>query len=194
MKKTLTAIASLAALSSYNAFAQEQGTYDREYNEGVYVGANYGWLRVDSDDEFDDDKDVWQGVVGYRFNQYFALEGGYINFGDYGNDITEASTDGFTTALKGSYPITEKFSIYGKLGQLWWETDYKLGDVKGKYDDESLFVGGGVAYEINPQFLITAEYTVYDADLDAEDAIEDIDDTNFDTDLKQASIGVEYRF
>ncbi|MCW8092978.1 porin family protein [Alteromonas sp. ASW11-130] len=194
MKKTLTAIAGLAALSSFTTFAQVHNDNGLAYNEGVYVGANYGWLRVESDDEFDDDKDVWQGVVGYRFNEYVALEGGYINFGDYGNGVAEASTDGFTTAIKGSYPITDKFSVYGKLGQLWWETDYRLGNLNGKYDDESLFVGGGVAYAINPQFSITAEYTVYDADLDAEDAVEDIDDTNFDTDLKQASIGVEYRF
>lgn len=43
-------------------------------------------------------------------------------------------------------------------------------------------------------FLVNAEYTVYDAELDAEEAVDDIDDTNFETDLKQASIGVEYRF
>ncbi len=194
MKKTLTAIAGIAAITSFSSFAQVQNESNLAYDEGVYVGANYGWLRVDGDDEFDEDKDVWQGVVGYRFNKYFALEGGYINFGDYGNGVAEASTDGFTTAIKGSYPLTNQLSIYGKLGQLWWETDYRLGNLNGKYDDESLFVGGGIAYAINPQFLVTAEYTVYDADLDAQDVADDLDDANFDTDFKQASLGIEYRF
>ena len=77
---------------------------------------------------------------------------------------------------------------------MWSETEYNLGGVSSDYDDESLFVGAGLSYAITKNFLVNAEYTVYDAELDAEEAVDDIDDTNFETDLKQASIGVEYRF
>ncbi len=192
MKHMKTTLAGIIALTAFGANAQ---SYDENIDEsGFYVGGNYGYLRVEGEDDFDDDKDVWQGLLGYRFNEYFALEGSFIDFGDYGNDVAVASTDGYTAALKGSFPITERLSIYGKLGQLWSETEFNVGTFNNDYDDESLFVGGGLSYAVTPNFLINAEYTVYDAELDAEGAVDDIDDTNFETDLKQASLGVEYRF
>ena len=69
-----------------------------------------------------------------------------------------------------------------------------MNGVSGSYDDESLFIGAGVAYNITENFLVNAEYTVYDADLDANDLADDPGDVDFNTDLKQASVGVEYRF
>lgn len=34
--------------------------FDENLNEfGIYVGGNYGYLCVEGEDEFDDDKDVW---------------------------------------------------------------------------------------------------------------------------------------
>ncbi len=192
MKHMKSTIAGIVALTAFGAHAQG---YDENIDEaGFYVGGNYGYLRVEGEDEFDDDKDVWQGLLGYRFNEYFAIEGSMIDFGDYGSDFANASTDGYTFALRGSYPITDRWSIYGKLGQLWSETEYEMNAFRGDYDDESLFVGGGVSFAVTQNLRINAEYTVYDAELDAEEAVEDIDDTNFETDLKQASLGVEYRF
>lgn len=192
MKKTLTAIASIAALTSFGSFAQSN---DYAVDEsGFYVGGNYGYLRVEGEDDFDDDKDVWQGLLGYKFNEWVAVEGSFIDFGDYGSDVAGADTDGYTAAIKGILPLSDRFSLYAKVGQLWSETEYNLGGISNEYDDESLFVGAGLSYAMTQNFLINAEYTVYDAELDAYEAVDDIDDTNFETDLKQASIGVEYRF
>lgn len=192
MRKTLTALASIAALTSFGSYAQSN---DYSVDEsGFYVGGNYGYLRVEGEDDFDDDKDVWQGILGYKFNEWVALEGSFIDFGDYGNDIAGGDTDGYTAAVKGILPVTDRFSLYAKVGQLWSETEYNLGGISSDYDDESLFVGAGLSYAITKNFLVNAEYTVYDAELDADEAVDNIDDTNFETDLKQASIGVEYRF
>ncbi|WP_334027588.1 porin family protein [Alteromonas sp. P256] len=195
MKKTLTALAGIAALSSLTSFgAYAQSTDITLEDSGFYVGGNYGYLRVEGEDDFDDDKDVWQGLLGYKFNEYVALEGSFIDFGDYGTDLAGGNTDGYTAAIKGILPLTDRFSLYAKAGQLWSETEYNLGGILTESDDESLFVGAGLSYAITANFLVNAEYTVYDAELDAEEAVDDIDDTNFETDLKQASIGVEYRF
>lgn len=189
------AIYLLATLTAFTAFSSQAQSTDEEMDKnGVYVGGNYGYLRVDGDDEFDDDKDVWQGVIGYRFNQYFALEGGYIDFGDYGNDLANASTDGYTAAIKGMIPIADRIALYGKLGQIWSETEYQAGTIMSEDDDDSLFVGGGISFAVTSNLLINAEYVVYDTELNAEQAADDIDDVNFETDLKQASLGVEYRF
>lgn len=196
LAKTKIALAVMAAsalgMASFNADAQQYG--DRDNTEGLYLGADYGYLRVEGEDEFDDDKDVWQGLIGYRFNSYFALEGSYIDFGDYGNDLAGAETDGYTAALKGILPLGDRIEIFARLGQLWSETEYRFANVMTESDDESMFVGAGIAFKVSERFIINAGYTLYDTSLDAGEAFEDIDDTNFETDLKQASLGLEYRF
>ncbi|MEG3767574.1 porin family protein [Alteromonas sp. 14N.309.X.WAT.G.H12] len=196
MKKSLPIFAGIAALTSLTSTAAFSQSLDTPWQDdpGFYVGGNYGYLKVDGNDDFDDDNDVLQGIVGYRFSRYFAIEGSAIDFGDYGNDLSSADTDGWTAGVKGILPITNKFAVYAKAGQLWWETDYDVAGVSGNYDDESLFIGAGLSYNITENFLVNAEYTVYDADMDADTFSDDIDDADFDTDLKQASIGLEYRF
>lgn len=192
MKKTIIALSTLTALTSFGLSAQQ--TPDEINESGIYVGGNYGYLRVEGEDDFDDDKDVWQGILGYKFNTWVAVEGSYIDFGDYGSSLAGAETDGYTLALKGMVPVAGGLSAYAKLGQLWSDTDYRLAGATTSEDDESLFVGAGLSYAFSPNLLVNAEYVVYDTELDAEDAFDDIDDTNFETDLKQASIGIEYRF
>lgn len=46
------------------------------------MAADYGYLRVDGDEECDDDKDAYQVFAGYGLNQYIAVEDGYIDFGN----------------------------------------------------------------------------------------------------------------
>lgn len=190
--KLLTGL-SLTVMASSAAYAQVTNNTIQDH-EGFYVGGNYGYLKVDGQDDFDDDNDMWQGLVGYRFSRYFAVEGSYVDFGDYGNGLSRADTDGYTAAVKGMLPVTENIALFVKGGQLWWESDYDVQGFGGSYDDESLFIGAGVNYAITPNFSINAEYTIYDADLDADELSENLSDTDFDTDLKQASLGVEYRF
>ncbi|MBD3586281.1 porin family protein [Salinimonas sp. HHU 13199] len=193
LSATLSATLLTAGLTSANAMAQvTENTLQK--HEGVYVGGNYGYLKVDGQDDFDDDNDVWQGLVGYRFNRYIAIEGSYIDFGDYGSSLANADTDGYTAAIKGMLPISENFALFVKGGQLWWESDYAINEFGGSFDDESLFIGAGVNYAITRNLSVNAEYTIYDADLDADEFSENIDDADFDTDLKQASLGIEYRF
>lgn len=187
--KILSSLTAIALATSFNSFAQSNSNEDLN-GSGFYLGGNYGYLRVEGDDDFDEDKNVFEGIVGYRFNQYIALEGSYINFGDYGTDIARADVDGYTAAIKGTLPINDTFSLFVKAGQLWSETDYNALDYKRTVDDESVFLGGGVAVNITSNFVLNATYSVYDTSLE----FDDVDDENFDTDFKQASVGFEYRF
>jgi len=186
---TLAAIISLASFSAYS-HANNMSNSDAAEN-GIYVGANYGYLKVDGDDDFDDNSDVMQGLVGYKFNKYLALEGSYINFGDYGNSLANAETDGYTAALKVMLPIADRVELYAKGGQLWYSTDYDVVGFSGNDDGEGVFAGAGVAFKVTDRFLINAEYTWYDADINV-DSVANGGKT--DTDFNQASIGVEYRF
>lgn len=196
MKKIVKTVAGLAVLSSAAAFAQTSSAQTDTNPNGVYLGGNYGYLKVDGDDNFDDDKDVFQGLIGYRLAPFFAVEGSFIDFGSYGNSFAKADTDGYTLGIKGILPITDAIELYAKLGQLWWETDYRVANVRGDTDDEGMYFGGGLAFKLSPNLVLNAEYLVYDADFDVDDAADDIDDAdeNFKTDFKQASVGIEYRF
>ncbi len=186
---TLAAIISLASFSAYS-HADNMSNSDAAEN-GIYVGANYGYLKVDGDDDFDDNSDVMQGLVGYKFNKYLALEGSYINFGDYGNGVANAETDGYTAAIKVMLPIADRVELYAKGGQLWYSTDYDVVGFSGNDDGEGVFAGAGVAFKVTDRFLINAEYTWYDADINVDNVA---NGGKTDTDFNQASIGVEYRF
>nr|WP_136249511.1 porin family protein [Ningiella ruwaisensis] len=187
---TLSASCLLLGAVSTSSYAQ----YDDEKDNGFYVGANYGYLKVDGEDDFDDDQDAYQLLGGYQFNQYFALEGAYVDFGSYGGDLANADTDGFGAGIRLSFPLGDAFAIRGKLGQLWYDTDYTLAGIEDTYEDEGLYAGIGVSYSFTTNLAVTVDYTLYDADLDTEEVLDDIDDANFSTDLKQAAIGLEYQF
>lgn len=191
MKNNLMTLAALISFASFSAYSHADNSSDNVAENGVYVGANYGYLKVDGDDDFDDDSEAIQGLVGYRFNQYIALEGGYINFGDYGNSLGNAETDGYTAGLKVMFPIVDRVELYAKGGQLWYSTDYDVLGVSGNEDGEGVFAGAGVAFKVTDRFLINAEYTWYDAELNVDNVANGADT---ETDFKQASLGVEYRF
>jgi opacity protein-like surface antigen len=189
MRKVMPIIASTIALSSFAGIAHAE---DWSTNgSGLYIGGNYGYLKVDSDDDFDDNNDVWQGLIGYRFNEFFALEGGYTDFGSYGGNLANADTDGYSAAVKGILPLTDSIEFFAKAGQIWYDTEYSVAGVTGSSDDEALFAGAGLNFKLSEQLLLNAQYTWYDAELSADDLDEDSD---FDTNFNQASVGVEYRF
>ena len=192
MKNNILTLAAVISLASFSAYSHADNMSNSDAAEnGIYVGANYGYLKVDGDDDFDDNSDVMQGLVGYKFNKYLALEGSYINFGDYGNGLANAETDGYTAALKVMLPIADRVELYAKGGQLWYSTDYEVVGFSGNDDGEGVFAGAGVAFKVTDRFLINAEYTWYDADINVDNVA---NGGKTDTDFNQASIGVEYRF
>lgn len=185
MKKLLlTSCIATALLASTSAFAVEN-------EAGLYVGGNYGYVKVDGDDDFDDDNDMKQAIIGLRLNPYIGLEGSYIDFGKYGSSAANASTDGYTAALKLTAPIADRIDLYAKGGQLWYDTDYEFAGVSGSEDDTAVFAGAGIGFKLAESLLLNVEYTWYDVDLDANQVV---NGANSDTDLRQASIGIEYRF
>ncbi|MBR7890243.1 porin family protein [Marinomonas sp. A79] len=189
MKFFIPVIASSLALTAFSGIANAQDM--TRNNSGFYVGGSYGYLKVESDDDFDDNNDVTQGIVGYRLNSFLALEGSYIDFGRYGNSTANASTTGYTAALKGSLPITQTVELFVKAGQLWHETDYNIATISDSSADESLFAGAGVDFKVTENLLLNAQYTWYDVDLKVDNVSSD---SEFETDFNQMSVGAEYRF
>lgn len=123
----------LAVMASPTALADDAGWY---------IGGNAGQSRATIDNDritrnflsagfatnsiHDDNRHFGYKLYGgYQFNPYFALEGGYFDLGKFGYTATTtpAGTLNGTIALKGVnldvvglWPITEKFSLFGRVG------------------------------------------------------------------------------
>jgi len=193
MKKTI--LACVVISTGFLSSAVQAESYDPETDAaGIYVGGDYGYLRVDGDEEFDDDKDAYQIFAGYAVNKYVAVEGSYVDFGTYGNDLASAETDGYTLGLKLGLPVTNSIDVYVRGGQLWYETDYSVLGIDESEDDTGLFAGVGASYHIDKNWAVKVDYTLYDNDLDVDSASDDIDNADFSTDMKYASVGVVYKF
>src|SRR3970040_1612712 len=122
-------LAILAVLASSNALAAEPG---------FYGGINVGQSMATIDDEritsnllsqgftgvsiADDDRDVGFKIFGgYQINRHFAIEGGYVNLGEFGYTATTTPAGTMTGNIKlqgvnlevvGTLPFTEKLSVF----------------------------------------------------------------------------------
>ncbi len=72
-----------------------------------------------------DSKDTaYKLQLGYQFNPYFAVEGGYVDLGkaNYSASYTQGTASGnlkvtgWNIAAVGIYPLSDAFSMFGKLG------------------------------------------------------------------------------
>lgn len=128
------------------------------YAAGPYVGASVGQAWVDasageieaafaSDDGFvasgttiDDTDTGWKAFVGYRFNPFFALEGGYVDLGKatFLTNIVSApppyvapfqihgtaeATGYNLTAIVGM-PLGSAAFLFAKGGAFYWDADF----------------------------------------------------------------------
>lgn len=84
----------------------------------------------------DDDDTSFSALIGVKVNDYFAAELEYIDFGNTnmkatsngeeswnaGPIKTDLDADGWLLAGVASYPITDHFSVFARLGMLWCDT------------------------------------------------------------------------
>ena len=188
MKKALTTRLPLAILCSAFVLAQGAGA---EAPSGLYLGGNYGGFKARGGD-FDDERDLIEGVVGWQLNPYLGIEGNYIDFGKYGNRLASAEVDGYGAAVVGQFPISDSFSVYAKGGQFWWDGDVEVLGVSRNQDDDSLFYGLGAAFRITHGVGLTAEYKRFDIEYDS--AQYPVTPSSDDTDLDTLTVGVRVSF
>jgi OOP family OmpA-OmpF porin len=139
---TLTALA-CAILASQAASAGEDTFINPDWaNSAWYIGAGIGQSRAKIDDDrlirsltangatlngFTTDERATGGklYVGKQLNQYFAIEAGVFDLGKFGfNSSTsgngvlngEVGFRGVNLDLVGQLPLSQRFSVYGRLG------------------------------------------------------------------------------
>ncbi len=158
---------------------------------GFYVGASIGQAELSEEfDGFavDEDSTAYRLVAGWSFNDYFALEGGYHNFGDFEQEFDDLGTpvtvslsaDGFTLGAVGSVPLTDRFSLMGRAGWYFWDGDAEINNVtQATPEDSNLYLGAGVAFDVTERFQLTGDWTRYELE---------------DVTSNVISVGLQYRF
>ena len=158
------------------------------FAQGLYLGGSLGQAQADDacDDldnvgfvgSCDDDDTAWKATVGYHFTPNWGLEAFYADFGtvDVNGNIggaatsTEADLYGFGTAVVGTMPLTDQFSVFGKAGLLIdWDVDYS-GSISSPstsfdFDEDGssdVMYGFGADYAFSDDLSIRAEWEHFD--------------------------------
>jgi OOP family OmpA-OmpF porin len=203
-----SALTLLVALLSSGASAQESGWYG-----GINLGktstdiasgplrsalqaAGYATTGLAVDD-----KDAgWKLLGGYSFNQYLAVEGSYVDLGNFDVHATllpaatqrgKASLHGYGIDLVGTLPLGGNFSAFGRVGLNNTRVSQSfsnsgLGAYFADRTDRGTQekYGVGVQYRISDAFSVRAELERYGID----------DNRVTDDDADMFSLGLVYRF
>ena len=229
---TLSAISSTGLSQTDARFSVEallgQANQTAEFDNFYLVSLYDPAIRLN---EIDSD-DTSTGIrFAYTFNDYFAIELGYHDYGTAEDDVKDIQSHGIpgygvlswnekisgefeskaiNLGIKAMYPISEKFTLIGRLGASNWDSDFTIGynyseDYADYYDsmydysyrenykeseDDSgtdAYYGLGIEYKINEQFFAAAEYTYtkYDAKFGI---------LKIENEIENLSLSVGYRF
>jgi OOP family OmpA-OmpF porin len=173
MKNTI-----LALLTSATALGAVATAHAADYTPYVGVGAvaSEHRYKLSNDSSSGDRKsNEWGGKIygGVQINPNWAVEAGYTDFGksnyNYSvgaaNGRVESDAKSFYLAGKGSYPINQQFSVFGKLGVAHNKNDVTATGLAASYNGDSsrnsLYASVGAEYAFNEKVSATLEYEHY---------------------------------
>lgn len=164
MKKTLTCLASAATLGAVPVTTLAA-------TPEAYLGGNLGYYRFEqeefpnSSDEFEDERGSWKAYVGVRPNDVLGFEAGYVEFGEVDHNGARFDSDGLQVAMTAGVPFTPNFSVYGKLGQLFWDRKTRFTNFTGdSRDGDDTFYGVGTRIGVASNLDLRLEYERYEID------------------------------
>lgn len=139
---------------------------------GFYLGGSVGGATTDIDDgniSYDDDDTAWKLFAGYHFLQFFAVEGGYRDLGspsgnEAGNDV-KLETTAFDIAGLVGMPIGPVY-LFGKVGAVWWDSDFTVNGSKTSDDGADYEVGLGISIDLF-KIQLRGEVEYFDINEDA---------------------------
>lgn len=171
--------AALAAALCAPVYAQS------DFDPYGYVGGDFGYFRVETeefpndDDEVKDNRFSYKLRAGGRINEVLGLEAGFTDFGEVEDGSSTYTADGYTLAALGHIPLGERASIYGKLGQFFWDSEAESGPFRRTNDGNDTFYGVGLELPVGEATTFNLGYDRY---------------TLEDTDVDLASAGLNLQF
>lgn len=178
-------LAGLAAMSIQVAAAAESGWYAgfnlgrAEANiDGARVGDDLRQSGLDMTAIDEDDEDFgYKFFGGYKLNRNFAVEGGYFNLGEFGYTATTSppgtatgniKLSGFNLDALGILPLTDKFSLFGRIGVQYAKakdsfsgTGAAAGDSSASKSAANYKAGVGLQYDFTDNLGLRTEWERY---------------------------------
>ena len=131
----------------------------------AYLGAGIGHTRIDASDygnSFDGSDHGYKLFGGYRFNDYFALELAYYDYGEpddsFGGVDVAIELDGFGGFAVGFYPLNDSFDLMARLGYARYDIKARAAGISVSNDDDAVAWGFGGDYKLNKRFSIAGEW------------------------------------
>jgi len=121
MKKIIV-FSTLALTFTTSAFAFNNPVNPEHPGRGIFVGGDigYGHYSAPSNNLSDLNAFAWYINIGFQFNPYIALEGGYMQLNGLkvgaNNVSTKADVHGDSLLAKLTYPFRHKYSVFAKFG------------------------------------------------------------------------------
>jgi OOP family OmpA-OmpF porin len=140
-------------------------------DNGFYAGMNLGIGKPDINTPNGTSKDssvVAGGVVGYKFNKYFAVESQYTGIGRVTDKVNgSAKGDAISLSGLGILPLTDNFDLYGKLGLAVAKTSVS-GGLASMSDATrtAMTYGVGAQYNVNQNIGLRLGWDRYNAAID----------------------------
>jgi OOP family OmpA-OmpF porin len=175
MKKILTAL-----IVSATAFGGVSAAYAAD-GVGPYAGvgvvsSKHKYSLSNDTSNGDRSSTEWSGKIygGYQLNKNFAVEGGYTDFGDSSYNYSVGAASGridskshaFYVAGKGSVPINQQLSVFGKLGVAYNKNEVHGTGLAAPYaagdnNRSNLYASVGGEYALNEKVSLSLEYEHY---------------------------------
>ncbi len=141
-----------------------------------YGGVGGGVYQLESQ-SFDDVAPTTRILGGYRFNEYVAVDASYTRLFESSDKVdgARARVDGnvWDLGAKLSYPVSSRFSPYGRLGWSYVDASAVISDQGDRmrlnnYDDAFIWAVGA-EYGLTKRVALNGEYSrsmIDDGDLD----------------------------
>jgi len=129
--------------------------------EDSYVSVSVGKSKYDVPGDHEEATGV--GIAyGQSITDMVGYEVGYVHFGSI-SPISNAKleTQSFYLAGVGTYPLSETFSVYGKLGATVNRYTGELDGEKGKETKLRPMLGAGVGYKFSKEWSAGLEYVYF---------------------------------
>jgi len=170
MKTLLAGLLAFGMIGVANAHERER------HDPQTYLGAGFAEFSVDTKDfGYEADDNGVKLVAGFKINDYFAAELGYLGGArivDEGLfDIEQVDLRALSGSVLGRIPVGSTLALFGKVGVARYQLDFDwLVDGRvvesDRVRDDELIYGFGVTADLGQRFQLRGEYEAIDKAFD----------------------------
>lgn len=141
------------------------------------IGLGYGTVEIDVPiGKFEGASVLGKLMVGGHFTDYFAVEAGYVWFGEVDDNVVSdptlpaanrtVDTTGYDLFLLGAWPLDPDLLVFGKLGLIGWDAEIR--DANGTFSEDQdgtdLAWGLGFDFRGTERLRVRMEAEFFDMD------------------------------